>query len=136
MGVVIIEPGTVNTAMYDKGEKEDLSEFTQTEYSEAVQNFLKWIVNEARTNGLAPESRTPSAARQFKRRQERRITLRISAVRTPGGDSARPYRIAHRAKSCQAALGPITPFSNSNHARIVSAPHKETGWTRPRETRS
>jgi len=25
--VVIIEPGTVNTAMYDKGEKEDLSEF-------------------------------------------------------------------------------------------------------------
>src|ERR1700684_92499 len=29
--VVIIEPGTVNTAMYDKGEKEDLSEFKQTE---------------------------------------------------------------------------------------------------------
>src|SRR6202171_5019322 len=53
--VVIIEPGTVNTAMYDKGEKEDLSEFKQTEYWEAVQNFQKWIVNEARTNGLAPE---------------------------------------------------------------------------------
>jgi hypothetical protein len=35
--VVIIEPGTVNTAMYDKGEKEDLSEFKQTEYWEAVQ---------------------------------------------------------------------------------------------------
>jgi short-subunit dehydrogenase len=30
--VVMIEPGTVNTAMYDKGEKEDLSEFKQTEY--------------------------------------------------------------------------------------------------------
>src|SRR5271170_4066592 len=28
--VVIIEPGTVNTAMYDKGEKEDLSEFKPT----------------------------------------------------------------------------------------------------------
>jgi NAD(P)-dependent dehydrogenase (short-subunit alcohol dehydrogenase family) len=53
--VLIIEPGTVNTAMYDKGEKEDLSEFKQTEYWEAVQNFQKWIVNEARTNGLAPE---------------------------------------------------------------------------------
>src|ERR1700677_3612293 len=53
--VVIIEPGTVNTAMYDKGEKEDLSEFRQTEYWEAVQNFQKWIVNEARTNGLPPE---------------------------------------------------------------------------------
>src|ERR1700724_814662 len=53
--VVIIEPGTVNTAMYDKGEKEDLSEFNHTEYWEAIQNFQKWIVNEARTNGLPPE---------------------------------------------------------------------------------
>src|SRR6202051_3482234 len=53
--VVIIEPGTVNTAMYDKGEKEDMSEFKPTEYWEAVQNFQQWIVNEARTNGLPPE---------------------------------------------------------------------------------
>jgi NAD(P)-dependent dehydrogenase (short-subunit alcohol dehydrogenase family) len=53
--VVIIEPGTVNTAMYDKGEKEDLSEFKPTEYWEAVQNFQKYIVTEARTNGLRPE---------------------------------------------------------------------------------
>jgi NAD(P)-dependent dehydrogenase (short-subunit alcohol dehydrogenase family) len=53
--VVIIEPGTVNTAMYDKGEKEDLSQFEQTEYWEAVQKFQKWVVNEARTNGLSPE---------------------------------------------------------------------------------
>src|ERR1022692_2337205 len=53
--VVIIEPGTVNTAMYDKGEKEDLSEFKQTEYWEAVQKFQKFIVNEGRNNGLSPE---------------------------------------------------------------------------------
>src|ERR1700685_3697190 len=53
--VVIIEPGTVNPAMYDKGEKEDLSEFMQTEYWDAVQSFQKFIVAEARTNGLAPE---------------------------------------------------------------------------------
>jgi NAD(P)-dependent dehydrogenase (short-subunit alcohol dehydrogenase family) len=53
--VVIIEPGTVNTAMYDKGEKEDLSEFKDTEYWEAVQGFQKFIVTEARTNGLSPE---------------------------------------------------------------------------------
>jgi NAD(P)-dependent dehydrogenase (short-subunit alcohol dehydrogenase family) len=53
--VVIIEPGTVNTAMYDKGEKEDLSEFKPTEYWEAVQKFQKFIVTEARTNGLSPE---------------------------------------------------------------------------------
>ena len=53
--VVIIEPGTVNTAMYNKGEKEDLSEFKQTEYWEAVQNFQKFIVAEARNNGLSPQ---------------------------------------------------------------------------------
>jgi hypothetical protein len=38
--------------MYDKG---DLSEFKQTEYWEAVQNFQKFIVAEARNNGLSPE---------------------------------------------------------------------------------
>src|SRR3984885_6107215 len=53
--LVIIEPGTVNTPMYDKGEKEDLSEFKQTEYWKAVQNFQKFIVAEARNNGLPPE---------------------------------------------------------------------------------
>jgi NAD(P)-dependent dehydrogenase (short-subunit alcohol dehydrogenase family) len=53
--VVIIEPGTVSTAMYDKGEKEDLSEFKPTEYWQAVQSFQKFIVTEARTNGLSPE---------------------------------------------------------------------------------
>ena len=53
--VVIIEPGTVNTAMYDKGEDEDLSEFKPTAYWEAVQKFQKFIVTEARTNGLSPE---------------------------------------------------------------------------------
>src|ERR1700733_12210280 len=53
--LVIIEPGIVNTEMYDKGEKEDLSEFKQTEYWEAVQKFQKYIVTEARTNGLSPE---------------------------------------------------------------------------------
>jgi hypothetical protein len=41
--------------LYDKGEKEDLSEFKQTEYWEAVQKFQEWIVNKARTNGLPPE---------------------------------------------------------------------------------
>jgi NAD(P)-dependent dehydrogenase (short-subunit alcohol dehydrogenase family) len=52
--LVIIEPGTVNTAMYDKGEKEDLREFQQTEYWEAVQKFQKFIVAQGR-KGLSPE---------------------------------------------------------------------------------
>jgi NAD(P)-dependent dehydrogenase (short-subunit alcohol dehydrogenase family) len=52
--LVMIEPGFVNTAMYDKGEEEDLSEFKPTEYWEAVQNFQKFIVAAGR-KGFAPE---------------------------------------------------------------------------------
>ena len=35
--------------------KEDLSEFQQTGYWEAERKFPKYIVTEARTNGLSPE---------------------------------------------------------------------------------
>jgi hypothetical protein len=52
--LVMIEPGFVNTTMYDKGEKEDLSEFKPTEYWEAVQNFQKFLVAEGR-KGFSPE---------------------------------------------------------------------------------
>jgi NAD(P)-dependent dehydrogenase (short-subunit alcohol dehydrogenase family) len=52
--LVIIEPGFVNTTMYDKGEKEDLSEFKPTEYWNAVQKFQKFIVAEGR-KGFSPE---------------------------------------------------------------------------------
>src|SRR5579863_1356882 len=52
--LVMIEPGFVNTSMYDKGEKEDLSEFKPTEYWNAVQKFQKFIVAEGR-KGLSPE---------------------------------------------------------------------------------
>jgi hypothetical protein len=52
--LIMIEPGFVNTTMYDKGEKEDLSEFKPTEYWNAVQNFQKFIVAEGRA-GFSPE---------------------------------------------------------------------------------
>jgi hypothetical protein len=52
--LIMIEPGFVNTSMYDKGEKEDLSEFRPTEYWNAVQNFQKFIVAEGR-KGFSPE---------------------------------------------------------------------------------
>jgi NAD(P)-dependent dehydrogenase (short-subunit alcohol dehydrogenase family) len=52
--LVMIEPGFVNTTMYDKGEKEDLSEFKPTEYWNAVQNFQKFVVAEGR-KGFSPE---------------------------------------------------------------------------------
>ena len=52
--VVMIEPGFVNTTMYDKGEKEDLTEFKSTEYWSAMQNFQKYTVEQGR-KGLSPE---------------------------------------------------------------------------------
>ncbi len=52
--LVIIEPGAVNTAMYDKGETDDLSEFKTTPYWGAIENFQKYIVAEGR-KGLSPE---------------------------------------------------------------------------------
>jgi short-subunit dehydrogenase len=64
--IVMIEPGFVNTAMYDKGEQEDLSEFKQTEYWEAVQNFQKFIVAEGR-KGFSP-------SREDARRHTRKAT--------------------------------------------------------------
>jgi NAD(P)-dependent dehydrogenase (short-subunit alcohol dehydrogenase family) len=52
--LIMIEPGFVNTTMYDKGEKEDLSAFKSTEYWNAVQNFQKFVVAEGR-KGFSPE---------------------------------------------------------------------------------
>jgi NAD(P)-dependent dehydrogenase (short-subunit alcohol dehydrogenase family) len=52
--LVMIEPGFVNTAMYDKGENEDLSEFRPTEYWNAMQNFQKYVITEGR-KGFSPE---------------------------------------------------------------------------------
>jgi NAD(P)-dependent dehydrogenase (short-subunit alcohol dehydrogenase family) len=52
--LVMIEPGFVNTTMYDKGEKEDLSEFKPTEYWNAVKKFQKFIIAEGR-KGFSPE---------------------------------------------------------------------------------
>jgi len=52
--LVIIEPRAVNTAMYDKGEAEDLSEFKTTPYWGAIERFRKYVVAEGR-KGLPPE---------------------------------------------------------------------------------
>ena len=52
--LIIIEPGAVITAMYDKGESEDLSEFQRTAYWDALTRFQSFLVAEGR-KGLAPE---------------------------------------------------------------------------------
>lgn len=52
--LVVIQPGAVVTAVYDKGEKEDLSEFQRTEYWSVLKNFQSFLVAEGR-KGLSPE---------------------------------------------------------------------------------
>ncbi len=52
--LVIIEPGAVVTAVWDKGEQEDLSEFQSTPYWHALKRFRSFLVAEGR-KGLAPE---------------------------------------------------------------------------------
>ena len=52
--LVMIEPGSVNTEMYDKGEKEDLSEFKPTEYWARCKTSRSYR-GRRRTNGFSPE---------------------------------------------------------------------------------
>ena len=52
--VVLIEPGTVNTAMYDKAEQENMSKFDDTPYRDALKKFQRQIVAEGR-KGLTPK---------------------------------------------------------------------------------
>lgn len=52
--LVIIEPGAVNTPIWNKGEEEDLSEFEPTPYWNAIDNLRKYLVKEGR-KGLSPK---------------------------------------------------------------------------------
>lgn len=52
--VVILQPGAVVTAVYDKGEQADLSEFQSTPYWDVLKKFQVFLVTEGR-KGLPPE---------------------------------------------------------------------------------
>ncbi|MDQ2839968.1 MAG: SDR family NAD(P)-dependent oxidoreductase, partial [Acidobacteriota bacterium] len=52
--LVLIRPGFAATPMYDKAEQEDLREFEQTPYWEALKKFQVFVVAEGR-KGIAPE---------------------------------------------------------------------------------
>ncbi len=78
--LVIIEPGAVNTAMYDKGEKEDLSEFKSTPYWQMIEDFQKYIVKEGR-RGLPPE------------RLARTVYLALTAARPKARYAVVPQRL-------------------------------------------
>lgn len=52
--VVIVQPGAVVTAIYDKGEQADMSEFESTPYWDVLRKFQSFLLAEGR-KGLAPE---------------------------------------------------------------------------------
>src|SRR6202043_147004 len=123
--VVMIEPGTVNTSMYDKGEKEDLSEFKQTEYWEAVQKFQKWIVNEARTNGLPPE------------RLGEAVHVALSTAKPKARYAVVPHRFKNwtlprllPARMLDASLAKALGLKNRSQARTGLAPVAPSAPTR------
>ncbi|MBI1212571.1 MAG: SDR family NAD(P)-dependent oxidoreductase [Alphaproteobacteria bacterium] len=53
--VIIIGPGAVKTAIWDKAEQIDISRYANTPYGPSVEQFSKFFVNNGRTVGLAPE---------------------------------------------------------------------------------
>jgi short-subunit dehydrogenase len=52
--VIVIVPGSVVTAIWDKGEAEDLSMYQGTDYAGAVERFRRFMIAEGR-NGLSPD---------------------------------------------------------------------------------
>ncbi len=52
--VIVVGPGSVVTAMWDKGEAEDLSAYEKTDYKNILERFRKFAIAEGR-KGLAPE---------------------------------------------------------------------------------
>src|SRR6266481_2515632 len=52
--VIVIVPGSVVTAIWDKGEAEDLSMYQGTDYAGTVERFRRFMISEGR-NGLSPD---------------------------------------------------------------------------------
>jgi NAD(P)-dependent dehydrogenase (short-subunit alcohol dehydrogenase family) len=51
--VILIEPGSVNTAIWDKAETEDYASYRQTDYVSILETFRKAFIEDGR-KGLAP----------------------------------------------------------------------------------
>ena len=54
IGVIVIAPGAVVTAIWDKAEAEDLSAYAKTEYRASIDRFRSYFIGEGR-KGLRPE---------------------------------------------------------------------------------
>lgn len=53
--VIIVGPGSVRTAIWDKAEAADMTMFDHTDYRDSVRTFKQYIIGEGR-KGLAPET--------------------------------------------------------------------------------
>jgi hypothetical protein len=106
------------------GEKEDLSEFKQTEYWQAVQNFQKFIVADARNNGLStkrPGEAVHAALSTAKPKARYEVVpqrFKNSAQTSSCEDVPRPTRKAARTHKAVASLEP----------RVLTAHDKRTQW--------
>ena len=52
--VIIVGPGSVATPIWDKGEQTDLSAYAETDYLEAAQRMMKYMVSDGK-RGYPPE---------------------------------------------------------------------------------
>jgi NAD(P)-dependent dehydrogenase (short-subunit alcohol dehydrogenase family) len=52
--VIIVGPGSIATPIWDKGEQADLSAYAQTDYLEAAQRMLKYMISDGK-RGYPPE---------------------------------------------------------------------------------
>src|SRR5258708_14779445 len=52
--VIIVAPGSVVTAIWDKAEAEDLSAYAKTEYRASIDRFRSYFIGEGR-KGLRPQ---------------------------------------------------------------------------------
>jgi NAD(P)-dependent dehydrogenase (short-subunit alcohol dehydrogenase family) len=53
--VILIEPGYVNTSILDKADKEDYSQYRETEYGSILERFRRGFIDEGR-KGLEPQA--------------------------------------------------------------------------------
>src|SRR5271168_2826833 len=53
--VIVIGPGSVVTAIWDKAEQQDNSAFAATDYAPSIDRFSKYMIENGRKEGLTPE---------------------------------------------------------------------------------
>ena len=76
--LLMIEPGFVNTTMYDKGEKEDLSEFKPIEYWNAVHRATFQELDFTQASSCENARRRGRKATRIHKAEVERVILTLS----------------------------------------------------------